>query len=38
MDQRRPPHVENDGQRKTRRYDNREGFEANRWCDAGDGG
>jgi hypothetical protein len=37
MNQRRPAHVENDGQRKTQRYENREGFEANRWCHAGDG-
>ena len=33
----RPAHLENDGQRKTRRYENRQGLEANRWCNACDG-
>jgi hypothetical protein len=37
MDQRRLAHFENDGERKTGRYENCQDFEANRWCNACDG-
>ena len=37
MDQRRPAHVENDGQRKARRCKDRQGFEAKRRCNTCDG-
>ena len=33
----RRSHIKNDGKGATGRYENRQGFEANRWCNAGDG-